>query len=196
MTVIVAVKHYDGTVYMGADSLAIVEGRKAFLAQPKITRIGPMLLGFAGNAKSLSTVFYETKEDIFSDFGEYTKLNKDISQWIHERLIPVLRKGLLDKGFMGVDKPHEAQLLIALDGSIFSIHGELEYVEYNAGYAAIGSGRDLALGALYYMSKYSPALHPLTKIREAIEAASKFDYGVGGDIRTLSTENDTVYEEV
>jgi ATP-dependent protease HslVU (ClpYQ) peptidase subunit len=80
------------------------------------------------------------------------------------------------------DKEFRFDILIMGNNSIFSLNEDLFPIEDTNKFQAIGSGRDLAIGALYALKETK--ILPSEKVRIAVEAARAYNSYVGGTIHT------------
>jgi len=151
VTVVAAIAR-DGKVYVGADSCASGDGIEVSVSTPKITRIGNMVVGFAG------------------------------SWSVGRRVFKYLEKSMdLEKLVEGLDTrdDDEWSLLIARDGKIFEVSGsdrsivEIRPNDNGVAFYAIGSAQAIALGALYSDHKRNSQ-----SVTNALEAAVALTNGV------------------
>lgn len=158
MTCIVAIAS-GGRVWMGADSLItqgdVVTSSKA----PKVYEAGGALIGFAG-ALSHAQAF---------------------RRWASGRKLSA--KGLRDGSLVDSARKfirarfrdeYEAEHIVAIGGELFVFDCTLGMDEPAEQFAAIGSGAQFALGALFASSSARPAL----RIPTALEAAERFSGSV------------------
>lgn len=72
--------------------------------------------------------------------------------------------------------------IVGLEERIFIIQDDFSVLEPECGYASVGSGSDIALGALYASVE---TYDSLTAASLAVSAASNFTPSVGGEITTI-----------
>jgi hypothetical protein len=179
VTVVVGLAH-NGAVWFGADSRAeddCAGGR--LLAQPKVWRRGPYLIGAAGSMRFADVVRHEVT------------LPAPPSRASHRHVavvvVPAIREALKAAGYRlqsrGSDGGEDAggELLVGFNGRVFSIDGEFQVQEERSGFDCVGSGASTALGALHA----TPGLPPRQRVIRALEAAELFAVGVRRPWRIL-----------
>jgi ATP-dependent protease HslVU (ClpYQ) peptidase subunit len=180
MTVIVAVCKGDATV-MAADSLtSFGEDRcvpAANSTTPKIRRIGDSALGSAGWAvydRILDAFLAErTAPDLSSERAIYTFF-LDLWRTMHEAY------PFVNDQASGKDTPFgdlDSTFLIANRGGIFRVSTDMDVCRFEQ-FHAIGSGADLALGAMYVLHGQDRAADEIA--RGAVETAGQYDVYCGG----------------
>lgn len=179
MTTIAVVKK-NGYVAIAADTMTKWGSGKesaAYIANSdKIVKVGTTLLAGSGSA-----TFKTIMRDYFARPRIAPKFDDPISifrTW--QRFHAVLK----DEYFLltGGDKEDSLEssrfdVLLANPRGIFGIGAHRTVQEYSKFYA-IGSGTDLALGALY-ATYHDPARDALALARLAVEAAAEFDDATG-----------------
>jgi hypothetical protein len=92
-----------------------------------------------------------------------------------------VRQALVEGGEMGKngDQRDETSLdmLVALDGRLFTIWYDFSVTEAVENYAVIGSGSDLALGSLYTTIEHE--ISPAYRIRQALLTAAHYNQSCG-----------------
>jgi ATP-dependent protease HslVU (ClpYQ) peptidase subunit len=174
MTVIAGIVQ-DGVVWMGADSLATMGwSLSSRILEEKIARRpvhvedgegAEMLLGTSGSVRMGQRVTWRLDPPTL-------RKGKDVFDWALEfadRFQELLAedKGGRDKG----DGHAHGRLLVGFQGRLFILDGAYGVVEGRHGYNAIGSGQELALGALYATRD----LPPERRLRLALRAAARHD---------------------
>ncbi len=182
MSILVAVKKGKDTV-LAADTLTTF-GSHRYPAQnqsvDKIRRLGSALLGSSG---------WEIYDDIINDFvGQKRSPSLTNEKTIFKffvRLWAALkdRYNLVNEQCDDRDTPFgnlDATFLIANRKAIYMVSGDLSISRFEQ-YAAIGSGSDYALGALYNL--YDQERNAATIARRAAETAIQFNVHCGGDVK-------------
>lgn len=80
-----------------------------------------------------------------------TFVAKDDSHFITSFLIPAMRKAFADSGYEKTSEgqsSHESEFLIAYNGKIYEVGSDYSWVQDSRGIYALGSGGQIALGAL------------------------------------------------
>ena len=144
MTCIAALVTPQGIGFMGADSAASDDRVTVLMQNPKVQDFGNGLVGYAGSIKSGRAMF-----KYLETFTNYD----DLALRVEEESAKAIYKGA---GFLVIQnsKIHEIE-----EGSGF---------QHSSNYAAIGSGCEVALGALYVNHA------DMNGVIDAIEAAATF----------------------
>lgn len=155
MTCIVGVEH-GGRVFIGADSLSSCGGMVTQLHEPKVFRCGSLLVGVAGSMAWALTVRHHLSVRLpRGDLAGY--------------MIATLRGKLeeLWDDHHG-DSDYESELLLGARGQLYAV--DTTFTPYRAaeGYASIGSGGDVARGALAVLRG-----DPTQRLTAALEAAER-----------------------
>lgn len=172
MTCIVALK-IDGGVLMGADSAGVGGYALQHRVDPKIYRVGAMLLGFTtsfrmGQLLGCSLVLPP------HDAGE------PVHKYMVTGFVGAVRECLKKGGFAKKENEVETGglFLVAYMGEVFEVCGDYQVAQTRDGFAAVGCGFDLALGSLMTSARFKT--NPRDRIVMALEAAEYFSAGVQG----------------
>jgi ATP-dependent protease HslVU (ClpYQ) peptidase subunit len=173
MTVIAGIVQ-DGVVWMGADSLTTWWHVGNRVLERKIVRRpvhvedgegAEMLLGSAGDVRMGQRVKWRLDPPTL-------RRRQDVYEWALEfadRFQELLAE---DKGGRDKSDGHAyGRLLVGFQGRLFILAGSYGVVEAGHAYNAIGSGDELALGALYATRD----LPPERRLRLALRAAARHD---------------------
>lgn len=89
--------------------------------------------------------------------------------WLIDSFVPMLRRLFGKEGFLAKKDEREegGEMLVALAARLFVVQSDFSVLEPLDGYTAIGSGADVALGALY-ANRGSPAI----RVQKAVAAAA------------------------
>ena len=168
MTVIIGYKH-EGEVWLGADSFTGNENYLYHVKDPKIFRAhvpngGPMLVGASGGSRAgflvRSMLMPEHPEGV------------DTHTYVAEFFVNALRERYEKAGYLETEngsEKNEAILMVGYQGCLFCIWYNFQVDEYAEDYAAIGSGMDIALGALRVLVEFED-IRPIYKINRALDA--------------------------
>jgi len=165
MTVIVGVIGPDGTVTMGADSAGVADGRLEIRKDAKIFRNGPYLIGCTGVWTAGQRL----------QFARLPEPKGELFKHMVTKFVPRLQ--LLLKGL------DDYSMLVGVAGRIFHIYDDLQVAEVVEGYAAAGSGAQVARGALWVLQYREK---PEVKILTALYAAQRYCTDVRGPFTILS----------
>jgi ATP-dependent protease HslVU (ClpYQ) peptidase subunit len=94
--------------------------------------------------------------------------------------IDAVRSCLKEGGWARKDDEREegGTFLVGVAGRLFTVHEDYQVAEAADGYAAVGSGEQVALGALYATA--DAAVDPRERVLLALRAAERFNAGVRG----------------
>lgn len=178
MTTIVAVRK-DLQACIAADSLScyghIRETQKYKRSDDKIDRVGDTFIASAGEA-SLGLILrsYFRRPRIKASFGNCEEIFETF-----RRMHAVLKEDFYLNPHGDDEDSFECsqmELLIANPYGIFGVYAERSVTEYSRFYA-MGSGRDLALGAMYAIYDRIESAEEIARI--GVEAAAEFDDATG-----------------
>lgn len=177
MTCVVALRH-DGVIYMGCDSAGVGGYSRSNRLDPKIYRVGDMLIGFTTSFRMGQLLGYSlTLPRHHADVP--------LENYMSTVFINAVRECLKAGGWAEKEKDQEkgGTFLVAYKRRIFTIFSDYQVGENAEPYAAVGCGEDLALGSLH--SSEIAAAHvttgefgPRQRVELALEAAAAFSAGV------------------
>ena len=163
MSVIVGIKE-GKKIYMGCDSAATTdEGFRRHIKVKKLFRKGKYLIGVAGSVRIANLM----QSGMFS-------LPKTI-----DKFPEVLRNVLMAFGAMSVSEEDKTQsmssnILIAVNnGELYEILSDFQLNEINNGYAAVGSGGEVATGCLFGILETANMVNLKLTSRNKLEIALK-----------------------
>lgn len=168
MTCIVAIEH-NGIVHIGGDSAGVSGLSLTVRADEKVFTKDPFVMGFTTSFRMGQLLRYKLTvagkpEDM--DEVEY------MSTWFVDAVRNCLKAG----GYARTYDGHESggTFLVGYRGRLYIIDSDYQVGIPADGYAAVGCGEDLALGALHATRQ----LKPEKRIEVALEAAERFSGGV------------------
>jgi ATP-dependent protease HslVU (ClpYQ) peptidase subunit len=159
-----------GDVYLGGDSALSTGNEIIAQRQPKVFRVGDFLIGCSGSARIkllLSYAFNPPKRPFA----------KDLESYMATDFLNAMRKCFKDGGLARKDSEVESyygSILIAHRGRLFHLGSNYSLFEAHCGYDAVGSGAEVAKGALYA----TRLLPPRERLLLALEAAATHVEGV------------------
>ncbi len=185
MTCIVAIADGDRGVIMAADGQATADDFTIPRATPKIHCAGNYLIGASGPARTGDLVCYafDPPPPPPPDAQPYA-LPALLTTAFVDRLRAVFREGGAMKTEDGVDNT-DTVLLVGVQGRVFVVYQDLSVVESTRGYAAIGSGHEIASGALAALRIADPLGSPAHHAQTALRIAADFIASVGRPFSTL-----------
>lgn len=176
MTCVVGIITDDG-IYMGADS-ALSSNVYRTSKQPKIFEKDNMLIGFSGYPRTAQLVQYSLQTPVFRE------TEQSLFSYMAIDFVDALRACFKTAGHATVINNEEAVescLLVGYKGRIFRFDSNYQVIECADDYTAIGSGEEVALGAL----SATVGEPPKQRLEKALLSAEKFSYGVRGPFTFL-----------
>lgn len=161
MTCIVGITD-QGNVYIGGDSAAVGGYVVTIRADPKVFRIGSFLIGFTTSFRMGQLIRYAFHPPEIPE-------GMDVFQYMVTLFIESLRECLKAGGYAqrNADQESGGSFLVGYAGRLFSVDTDYQVAESASEYAAVGSGAEVALGALYATRGQMPE----QQIKTALEAA-------------------------
>ena len=168
MTCIVGLTH-KGTIYMGGDSAAVSGSKLEVLQVEKVFRKRGLLIGGSGSFRVMNLIRHSL------ELPEYDS-RADPERWLVNVFASYVRKCLLLAGSVNKDKTDDidANVLIGIKGHLFTMEGDLNITQNREPFAAIGTGADVAMGAMFASKERVPQV----RIRLALKAAERFTTNV------------------
>lgn len=163
----------DGKVYMGGDS-AVTTYVVQSLALKKVFRLADCVIGCAGSLRILNLLAYA-----FSIPAQPEEVS--VECYFTTLFVDALRALLKEAGSVTKQNEKEENLgyfLVGYQGRLFQISSDYSVMEVTDNFNTIGSGHEVALGALYATKDMS--MQPQKRIELALQAASHFCSGVNG----------------
>ena len=180
MTCIVALRHED-KVYMAGDRGASDDGVILSLESPKVWKVGPYLIGYAGSMDG---------DRIRHNFRPSAPNIKDTDKFMHTKFIKELRE-FYNEFWIDTSKDGELSLIIGIRGEIYEhSSGDMSLSKYSVPYISIGSGSEYAYGVLYATDKQKNARN---RVNQAVSAAIKFNPSCMGPVDIISAQEYTYY---
>lgn len=153
-----------GRVYIGGDSMGITGNGALSMTDPKVFRNGSFLIGVSGTARLTQLLHYKwsppQKPD---DVDTHRYLSTDVAESI--------RVCLKENGYSSVDsnvEAHDGRVLLGYDHGLYQLDGSYAVVRVADEYAAVGSGEEVALGALYATQGKAPRARIETALKAAV----------------------------
>jgi ATP-dependent protease HslVU (ClpYQ) peptidase subunit len=170
MTAIVGLVH-DGCVYIGGDSAGVDGYSLTVRADSKVFRNGLFLFGFTTSFRMGQLIRYAL---------EPPSPEGDLEHFMAVSFIDAVRSCLKEGGWARKENDREegGTFLVGVAGRLFAVHEDYQVAEAADGYAAVGSGEQVALGALYATA--GTEMDPGERVLVALRAAERFNAGVRG----------------
>jgi ATP-dependent protease HslVU (ClpYQ) peptidase subunit len=179
MTCIVGLKE-DGAVYLAADTQCTGGNVKSDF-KSKLARNGELIIGAAGSVVIGDLIKYV--------FRAPKRGSTDAYQYLIGEYAPALRTFLKSHEVTNVKDGRtwaNFEVVVALDSRLFTVGAYFDVLEYDS-YAAKGSGKEVALGALHA----TDCIEPVARVTMAVQAAIKHADGCGGEVKIMSTKDAT-----
>lgn len=177
MTCVVALRH-EGVVYMGCDSAGVGGYSRSNRLDPKIYRIGSMLIGFTTSFRMGQLLGYSLALP-------HHHADVAVEKYMATQFIDAVRQCLKTGGWAEKEREQEkgGTFLVAYRARIFCVQSDFQVAENVEPYNAVGCGEDLALGSLYtsdrsVLGSGSQADIARARVTAALEAAGAFSAGV------------------
>jgi hypothetical protein len=108
----------------------------------------------------------------------------DLERFMATTFVDAVRDCLKTGGWATKDseREHGGDFLVGVSGRLFTIHADYQVAEAVTGYATLGCGHEIALGALYA----SEGRKPRKRVTLALTAAERFSAGVRGPFTCVS----------
>lgn len=170
MTAIVGLTR-GGSVFIGGDSAGVSGLSLSVRADSKVFRNGRYLFGFTSSFRMGQLIRYSLNLPEPED---------DLNRFMVTKFIDGLRDCLKSGGYARKEEEQElgGTFLVGVRGRLFTIYDDYQVAKALDGYAAVGCGNDIALGALYATA--GRGMRPKARVRLALTAAERFSAGVRG----------------
>ncbi|MCL6672442.1 hypothetical protein ACIRP3_23230 [Streptomyces sp. NPDC101209] len=161
MTVIVGLVHRR-RVHLAGDSAGSSGSQLTIRRDPKVFANGPYVLGFTTSFRMGQLLHHAFKAP---------HPEGDLDRFMVTTFVDAVRTCLKDGGWARKDSEQEqaGSFLVGVHGRLFEIHDDYQVGERADGYAAVGCGDDLALGALHATAGLG--LKPRERLTAALRAA-------------------------
>lgn len=178
MTAIVGLAQ-NGRVYIGGDSAGVSGLSLSVRADTKVFRTGRYLFGFTTSFRMGQLIRYSF---------DPPKPKGDLEGFMATRFIDALRECLKAGGWARKENDREegGTFLVGVRGHLFTIYDDYQVGRAADGFAAVGCGDDIALGALYATA--GTGLKPRKRLKVALRAAERFSGGVRGPFVYMSLD--------
>jgi len=171
MTCIVAIFEPNGSIHMGADSAASNSNHEIRTRKdPKIFKVGEFLFGFTGSFRMGQILGYK-----FS--APEHRPDYSIEKYMHTSFIDHVRDLFHTNGYAQTDSGRESGgfFLVGYRGRLLGVESDYQIEELTVPYMAIGSGSDIAFGALFSTADVKC---PQERPELPLKAAEAFNYSV------------------
>ncbi|WP_430782038.1 hypothetical protein [Actinoplanes sp. G11-F43] len=159
------------SVYIGGDSAGVSGLSLSVRADTKVFRNKRYLFGFTSSFRMGQLIRYSLS---------LPKPEGDLDRFMVTRFIDGLRDCLKSGGYARKEEEQElgGTFLVGVEGRLYTIYDDYQVARAADGFAAVGCGNDIALGALYATA--GRGMRPKARVRLALSAAERFSAGVRG----------------
>lgn len=168
----------DGTVLIGGDSAGIGGYQLTVRRDSKVFLNGPYVFGFTSSFRMGQLLRWALKPPPPGDGGELEQFM--VTDWI-DSVRNCLKEGGYAENFGGAESG--GTFLVGVRGRLFEINGDYQVGEPLDGYAAVGCGADIALGALH--ATQGMKMSADERVMGALRAAERHSAGVRGPFTLL-----------
>lgn len=173
MTCIAVVRH-ENKIFMAGDRGASDDDTILILSTPKVWKLGPYLIGYAGTLDG---------ERVRYNFNPYVPDIKDIDKFMQTKFIKQLRQFYND-WWVDTSKDADLGLIICVKGNIYEHNAvDMSLSKYTGDYLAMGSGAAYAYGYLNATEKIKDGKK---RVMGAVSAAIKFSPSCVGPVDVVS----------
>jgi ATP-dependent protease HslVU (ClpYQ) peptidase subunit len=170
----IAVVRQDDKIFMAGDRGASDDDTILTLSTPKVWKLGPYLMGYAGTLDG---------ERIRYNFNPYVPDIKDTDKFMQTKFIKQLRQFYND-WWVDTSKDADLGLIICVRGQIYEHNAvDMSLSKYTGDYLAMGSGAGYAYGYLNATEKISDGKK---RVVGAVNAAIKFSPSCRGPVDIVS----------
>lgn len=174
MTCIVGVE-FNGKVYIGGDSAGIEDDGLEICgrADEKVFVVEDFVFGFSGSFRVGQLIRYAFIPP------EHSQKKPDMAYMVTD-FVDALKNMQREKGTLVKENDEETStcpFLVGYRGKLYCVEADFNVGVTYDGYAAVGCGSQVALGALHAL-KHSKSTDPQKKIKSALEAAAEYNAGV------------------
>ncbi len=176
MTCIVGLVH-NGVVYIGADSAGVAGLSLTVRADKKVFQNGEFLMGFTTSFRMGQLLRYSLNPP-------RRHPDDDIHQYMVVDFINAIRDCLKSGGWASKKDESEegGTFLVGYAGHLFTVDSDYQVGRPEDSFAAVGSGQNIALGALFATQGQD---NPRDRVLTALRAAERFNAGVRGPFLVL-----------
>jgi len=163
-------------VVLAADT-QVTSGYTKYPGIEKVFHVSPeVIIGCAGRVRVLNVLRHGLKVPKWND-----KATQDPERWVVTKLVPAMQKSLSEAKALGEKagwNDNEGRFIIVVPNFMCAIGPDFGVDQTEDEYIVIGSGDDVALGALYGGASAV----------QAVAAASQYDLYTGSDIMEMEVK--------
>jgi ATP-dependent protease HslVU (ClpYQ) peptidase subunit len=182
MTTLVGLQGSDFVVFAADSQITDGDQRIISVETPKILTTGKYLLGLTGDSRPGDILAYAWKPPLYK--GE------NPTHFMGSKILPSISAAFKEGNYEVDNKEMNFSFLIAFNGNLFSIGGDLSFNTSERGLFAAGSGGNYALGYLYSLppKNYNTLLMASVVAEKAVQTASILDINTSPPIQVVAQE--------
>jgi ATP-dependent protease HslVU (ClpYQ) peptidase subunit len=182
MTTLVGLQGSDFVVFAADSQITDGDQRIISVETPKILTTGKYLLGLTGDSRPGDILAYAWKPPLYE--GE------NPTHFMGSKILPSISAAFKEGNYEVDNKEMNFSFLIAFNGNLFSIGGDLSFNTSERGLFAAGSGGNYALGYLYSLppKNYNTLLMASVVAEKAVQTASILDINTSPPIQVVAQE--------
>ncbi len=174
-------------VLIGGDSAGIAGYDLSVRTDPKVFSLGEFVIGF--------TTSFRMGQILAHSFRPPEILpGVDLHAYMTTVFVDEVRRLFKEKGYLHAENQRETggTFLVGIRGRLFEINNDYQVGENQCGFAAVGCGAQVALGAMYataqdpYTNDFE-LKHHFERVHKALRAAEAFNAGVRGPFLIRAT---------
>ncbi len=175
----------DGQVYLGGDSASNSNDHGITIVKnPKVFRKGKFVMGYTSSWRMGQLIQYHfTPPEI--------AFQQDVMEYMVTSFIGGIRNLFKEGGWAKIEnsQEHGGSFLVGYQERLFTIHADYQVAESANLYEAIGSGANIALGALFTLTTAKNFAETSTQevLQYALNASSRHNSGVAPPYTFVST---------
>jgi ATP-dependent protease HslVU (ClpYQ) peptidase subunit len=168
----------SGSVYIGGDSAGVSGMSLTVRADAKVFRKKRYLFGFTTSFRMGQLIRYSLT---------LPKPTGNLDAFMSTTFIDALRDCLKTGGWAAKENEREegGTFLVGVRGKLFAVHDDYQVAKAADGFAAVGCGDQIALGALFATAH--TGLSPRRRVLSALAAAERYSAGVCGPFICLKS---------
>lgn len=167
----------DGLVHLGADSAGVAGLSLTVRSDEKVFSNGEFVFGFTSSFRMGQLLRYSLVPPAPTS---------ELPRFMATTFIDAVRTCLKDGGYATKTSEQEwgGNFLVGVRGTLFEVGCDYQVGEPVEGFAAVGCGFNIALGALYATKRMAVR----RRLETALEASERFSAGVRGPFSYVSTK--------
>jgi len=149
MTCVVGIRT-GAKVLVAGDSIGTNRATSDTRVDPKVFAAGPLAFGHTTSFRWGQIAQFYTLPALATGDDSPAR-GDDLYEWAVTRFVPKLRADLSEHGWLKKEQEREegGRAILAVAGRLFTVHSDFQIAEIADDYTAVGSGAEVALGALF-----------------------------------------------